>query len=160
LEKFGLNKIVWIPSSLPEEFTGGHIDGMARFIDKETVVVPKFTDQSLPGASVFEDAAAAIREAGLTVVRMDMPGTINYDPNQPGESAIDMEAVYVNWLVGNGFVLATGFGVQQWDESAKRAIEGYFPERDVHMISTPTIWYYGGGVHCVTNDQPGKGIIH
>lgn len=160
LEKFGVNKIVWIPSSLPEEFTGGHIDGMARFIDKETVVVPKFTDQSLPGASVFEDAAAAIREAGLTVVRMDMPGTINYDPNQPGESAIDMEAVYVNWLVGNGFVLATGFGVQQWDESAKRAIEGYFPERDVHMISTPTIWYYGGGVHCVTNDQPGKGIIH
>ena len=120
----------------------------------------KFTDQSLPGASVFEDAAIAIREAGLTVVRMDMPGTINYDPNQPGESAIDMEAVYVNWLVGNGFVLATGFGVQQWDESAKRAIEGYFPERDVHMISTPTIWYYGGGVHCVTNDQPGKDIIH
>jgi len=157
-EKFGAEKIVWAPSSHPEEFTGGHIDGMARFIDADTVVVPQYIDQSLPGASVFEDAAMAVKAAGLKVIRMDMPGLFHFDPKQPGEKAVDMEAVYVNWLVGNGFVLATGFGVPEWDAAAKKTIEGFFPDRDVHMVTTPMIWYYGGGVHCVTNDQPALSI--
>ena len=71
-----------------------------------------------------------------------------------------MEANYVNWLVGNGVVIASGFGIPEWDSAAKASIEGYFPDRDVHMITAPTIWYYGGGVHCITNDQPALSITH
>jgi len=153
-KKIGIERVVWAPTSLPDEFTGGHIDGMARFINADTVVVPKYVDQDHAGAAVYEDAAAAILKAGLNVVRMDMPGHFYFDPKVPGESGVEMEANYVNWLVGNGVVIATGFGIPEWDSAAKSAIEGYFPGRDVHMIITPTIWYYGGGVHCVTNDQP------
>jgi len=46
------------------------------------------------------------------------------------------------------------WGEMKWDSAARSAIESYFPDHDVHMITTPTIWYYGGGVHCVANDQP------
>ncbi len=159
-EKFGVKKVVWLPSSHPEEFTGGHVDGMARFINEETVVVPRYSDQSLPGASVFEDAAKAVRMAGLKVIRMDVPGTFFFDPKQSGESATEMEALYVNWLVANGVVIATGFGNPNWDAAAQKTIQGFFPNRDVHMITTPTIWYYGGGVHCVTNDQPAREIVY
>ncbi len=159
-EKFGVKQVVWVPTSHPEEFTGGHIDGIARFINEDTVVIPKYSDQALPGVSVFEDAAEAVKASGLKIIRMDVPGTFNFDPKQPGESAVDMDAIYVNWLVGNGVVIATGFGIPQWDASAKKALQGFFPNRDVHMITTPTIWYYGGGVHCVTNDQPAPSIIH
>jgi agmatine deiminase len=127
---------------------------MARFINPNTVVVPKYVDQSHAGAAVYEDAAAAIIEAGLNVIRMDMPGYFYFDPKVPGESGVEMEANYVNWLVGNGVVIATGVGVSEWDRAARSTIEGYFPDRDVHMITTPTIYYYGGGVHCITNDQP------
>ncbi len=155
-EKFGVKQVVWAPSSHPEEFTGGHIDGMVRFINEDTVVIPQYSDQSQPGASVFEDAADAVTSSELKVIRMEMPGTFHFDPKQPGESAVDMEAIYVNWLVGNGVVIATGFGIPQWDAAAKKVIQGFFPDRDVHMVTAPTIWYYGGGVHCVTNDQPAK----
>jgi len=159
IEKFGVTKVVWVPSSHPEEFTGGHIDGIARFINEDTVVIPKYIDQNMPGASVLEDAATEVKAAGLRVIRMDMPGTFRFDPKQSGESATDLEAVYVNWLVANGVVIVSGFGNPKWDASAKKAIEGFFPNRDVHMITTPTIWYYGGGVHCVTNDQPANSIL-
>ncbi len=47
---------------------------MAEFINGNTAVVPGFVDRSHPGAKVYEDAAAAILNAGLNVVRMDMPG--------------------------------------------------------------------------------------
>ena len=157
-QKFGVDRVVWAPTSNPNEFTGGHIDGMARFIDAKTVVVPKYVDQGHPVAEVYEDAAAAIKASGLKVLRMIMPGYFQFDPQVPGDADTQLEANYVNWLVGNGVVIATGFGVPKWDNAAKAAIESYFPNRDVHMITAPIIWYYGGGVHCVTNDQPALSI--
>jgi len=157
-QNFGVVRVVWAPTSLPDEFTGGHIDGMARFINADTVVVPEYVDQSHPGAVVYEDAAEAILEAGLNVIRMEMPGYFYFDPKVAGDRGTQLEANYVNWLVGNGVVIATGFGIPEWDNAAKKTIEGYFPDRDVHMITAPTIWYYGGGIHCVTNDQPALSI--
>ena len=156
--KFGVTRVVWAPTSLPDEFTGGHIDGIARFINAHTVVVPKYVDQTHPGAAVYEDAAAAILNAGLNIIRMDVPGYFYFEPKAQGEAGAYLEANYVNWFVGNNVVIATGFGVPEWDNAAKDSIEGYFPDRDVHMITAPTIWYYGGGVHCVTNDQPALSI--
>ncbi len=65
-----------------------------------------------------------------------------------------MEANYANWLVANGVVIMTGFGEADWDNAAKAAVEGFFPGRDVIVVEALELWYWGGGVHCVTNDQP------
>ena len=61
---------------------------------------------------------------------------------------------YMNWLVGNGFVIAPGFGKLETDLAAKSRIESYFPNREVHIIEMLSSWAAGGGVHCHTNDQP------
>ena len=66
----------------------------------------------------------------------------------------------MNWLVGNGFVIAVGFGVPDLDAAAKSRIEGYFPGRDVHVIEMLSSWAAGGGVHCHTNDQPAVSTIN
>ena len=107
----------------------------------------QYVDQGDPDAWVYDEAASIIADAGFEVVRVDMPGYVDY-MDQP------MPAIYVNWLVTNGAVITTGFGVPTWDDDAKMRIEGFFPERDVHVVQTLEIWYWGGGVHCVTNDQP------
>ena len=61
---------------------------------------------------------------------------------------------YLNWIVGNGFVIAVGFDNPETDAVAKARIEGYFPGRDVHVIEMLASWAAGGGAHCHTNDQP------
>ena len=61
---------------------------------------------------------------------------------------------YMNWLVGNGFVIVPGFGNPKTDIMAKSRIESYFPDRDVYLIEMLSSWSAGGGVHCHTNDQP------
>ena len=66
---------------------------------------------------------------------------------------------YVNWLVGNGFVIAPGFGNPKTDAAAKSRIENYFPNRDVHIVEMLNSWAAGGGVHCHTNDQPAQSIL-
>lgn len=146
-EAWGVSHVVWLMSApVEDEFTGGHVDGIARFIDADTVVVAR----QQPGhddAWVYDEAASIIEGAGLEVLRLDIPGTVTYQ-------GIAMSANYINWLVANGVVVAPGFGNPAWDAQAQAAIESFFPGRAVHVVECLEIWYWGGGVHCVTNDQP------
>jgi len=146
-QAFGVNEVVWLMSAPPGDLTNGHVDGIARFIDENTVAVVRYVNQSDPDAWIYEEAASIIQAAGFAVERIDMPGYVDY----MGSS---MPAIYVNWLVTDGAVVATGFGVPAWDNAAKNRIEDFFPAREVHVVETLELWYWGGGVHCVTNDQP------
>ncbi len=65
-----------------------------------------------------------------------------------------MAANFINWLVANDVLVATGFANPAWDDAAKSAIEGFFPGCDVHVVDAREIWSWGGGVHCVTNGVP------
>ncbi len=125
-EAFGVTRIIWAYGHDPEDATTGHIDGIARFINSDAIVVVDY------GSESDTNFAAACEQAGLEVLRY--PG----DPN---------------WLVGNGFVAAMGDGGAA-DAALKSRIETFFPGRDVHMIDARTIAAAGGGIHCVTNDQP------
>jgi agmatine deiminase len=118
---FGLHQIIWAYGHDPGEGTTGHIDGTARFIDSNTIVIADFESQI-----EFDRLATDCEEAGLEVIRYD------------GD---------MNWLVGNGFIIA---GI----ENELTQIASFFPGRDVQLVDISTIMNEGGGIHCVTNDQP------
>ncbi len=150
---FGASQVIFIEGIPETDLTKGHVDGIARFIDRDTVVVPQCTENSRcrPGEgkddAVYDSAAETIRAAGFKVIRDPIEGIATF-----GGRTFDTN--YTNWLVGNGFVLAVGFGNEAADAAAKSRIESYFPGRDVHMVEMLSSWAAGGGVHCHTNDQP------
>ena len=146
-KNFGVSKVVWLEGASESDLTRGHVDGIARFISADTVVVARHANQSEPEAALYENAARTIEAAGFKVERIDIPGFVRYR----GEW---MEANYVNWLVANGVVLVPGFNRPDWDGAAKARIEQFFPNREVVVIDARELWYNGGGIHCVTNDQP------
>jgi agmatine deiminase len=131
---FGLTRVIWARGHHPQDGTTGHIDGTARFIDGDTIAIA----ESSWGAETEDGLVAACEDAGLDVVRIPCPGDTDY----------------MNWLVGNGFVAAMTFGNEGADAAAKAQLEALYPGRDVAMIDAATLWAAGGGVHCVTNDQP------
>jgi hypothetical protein len=57
-------------------------------------------------------------------------------------------------LVANGVVIASSYGNARFDNAAKAQLQQLFPTRDIVMTDTRELWYNGGAVHCVTNDQP------
>jgi len=150
---FGVSRVVFIEGVPDGDLTNGHVDGIARFINPTTVVVPVCTAGSRcrPGdggtGSIFDAAAVAIEGAGFSVIREPVEGTVTF-----GSHTFDTN--YMNWLVGNGFVITVGFGHSETDAAAKKRLEGYFPGRDVYVIEMLESWAAGGGVHCHTNDQP------
>ena len=154
---FRVSRVVFIEGVPTGDLTNGHIDGIARFIDSDTVVVAQCTGGSRcnaegdPTAAVFDAAAETIAAAGFRVIRDPVEGTSRYK----GRS---FDTNYMNWLVGNGFVIAVGFGNPRTDAAAKSRLQRYFPGRDVHVIEMLSSWAAGGGVHCHTNDQPALSV--
>lgn len=146
-EKFGVNKVVWIEGKSDGDITDGHVDGIARFVNEDTVVVARHADQSDPDAALYEKAAADIRAAGFQVKRLDIPGYVRYR----GEW---LPANYTNYLVANGVVIGSSYGNAEFDNAAREQLQQLFPDRDIVLTDTRELWYNGGAVHCVTNDQP------
>ena len=149
---FGVTNVIFIEGIPDGDLTKGHIDGIARFIGPKSVVVLQCTTESScrldsKDAEIYNNAAKIIKEAGFNVIREPIEGFVNYN-NQI------FDTNYMNWLVGNGFVIVPGFGNPDTDIPAKSRIESYFPNRDVHLIEMLSSWAAGGGVHCHTNDQP------
>tara|TARA_B100000676_G_scaffold312808_1_gene389061 strand:- start:1558 stop:2622 length:1065 start_codon:yes stop_codon:yes gene_type:complete len=155
---FGVSKVVFIEGVPEGDLTNGHIDGIARFINETTVVVADCIGQAQcagandRNAEILDNAAATIEAAGLTVIREPIEGTSRYQGHT-------FDTNYMNWLVGNGFVITVGFDNPETDAAAKARIEEYFPGRDVYVVEMLSSWASGGGVHCHTNDQPAMSTI-
>lgn len=151
-ERFGVTRVVLIEGAPEGDLTGGHVDGIARFIDADRVVVADCSDASACAPDghddqIYDGAAAALSAAGLDVIRWPFAGSVAYR----GET---FDTDYMNWLVGNGFVITVGFDDPELDDAAVAQLEEWFPDRDVYSVETLASWYAGGGVHCHTNDQP------
>ncbi len=125
--RLGLSKVIWAYGYYPEDVTTGHIDGIARFINETTIAIADYN------TDIENNLATLCTSEGLTVKMY--PG----DPNR---------------LVGNGFVVGMADPNPTTNATLKALIESYYPTRVVHMIDGATIVNNGGGVHCVTNDQP------
>ncbi|XXK31774.1 agmatine deiminase family protein [Rhodobacteraceae bacterium nBUS_24] len=156
-QNFGVSSVIFIEGVPVGDLTRGHIDGIARFINANTVVVVQCTAGSLcqpddQDGRLFDKAAETIEAYGFNVVREPIESYVEYK----GQS---FDTNYVNWLVGNGFVIVPGFGNPKTDAAAKSRIENYFPNRDVHIVEMLSSWAAGGGVHCHTNDQPAQSIL-
>ena len=154
---FGVTNVIFIEGVPDGDLTKGHVDGIARFIEPRTVVVVQCTSQSLcqptsADANIYDQAAKIIENAGFNVIREPIEGFVKYN----GQT---FDTNYMNWLVGNGFVIVPGFGNPDTDNLAKSRIEKYFPNRDVHIIEMLSSWAAGGGIHCHTNDQPAYSIL-
>jgi agmatine deiminase len=151
-EHYGVSRVVLLDGTPEGDLTGGHVDGIARFLDADRVVVPDCSEASAcaPGGNddtLYDAAATALDAAGLEVIRWPFAGKVRYRD-------VTFDTDYMNWLVGNGYVIAVGFGDAEADAQAKAQLEAWFPDREVTVIEMLDSWYAGGGVHCHTNDQP------
>lgn len=155
-EHFGVSRVVMVEGAPEGDLTGGHVDGIARFIDEQRVVVADCSNASNcePGGHddlIYDAAAALLDAAGLDVIRWRFEDAVTY-------RGATFDTDYMNWLVGNGFVATVGFDNPATDDAAKAQLEAWFPGRAVYVIETLESWYAGGGVHCHTNDQPASDV--
>lgn len=153
----GARKLIWVPGLKGHDITDDHIDSLARFVRPAEVVVdqpadPRATDawarSERQALRILRDATNAAGHR-LTCRISRESGTIpaHEDPNL-------FVNVYVNWYVCNGAVLIPRFGDRRADDAARSLVRDLYPGRDVVQVTINNLAEGGGGIHCVTQQQP------
>jgi agmatine deiminase len=64
-----------------------------------------------------------------------------------------LQTSYVNFYLANGGVVMPSFDDRN-DEAARETIAACFPDRDILQIDALDIVQGGGGIHCITQQEP------
>ena len=60
---------------------------------------------------------------------------------------------YINHYIVNGAVILCAFGDPN-DQVAKELLETVYPGREIVLVDARPIFARGGGIHCITQQQP------
>ncbi len=150
----GMRKIIWLGEGFSDDETDGHVDNIACFVAPGRVIVGVPEARSHPD---FEPAIEAIRR--LKTAR-DAEGRVLdvVELVQPRETRHDwrgrpLQSSYVNFYLANGGLVMPAFNDAN-DEAARAVIADCFPGRDILQIDALDIVEGGGGIHCLTQQEP------
>ncbi|MGL6046637.1 MAG: agmatine deiminase family protein [Vogesella sp.] len=151
----GLQKIIWLPGIAGRDITDGHTDFYARFAGPGVVVVHSDTDPASFDYAVTRRHLDILKTAtdarGRKLQLIVIPGARS---TRPRYRTADFAAGYVNFYVCNHAVIAPQFGDTRADRYCRDALRDAFPDRDVVQLDIDAIAAGGGGIHCITQQQP------
>ncbi|MFN0032671.1 MAG: agmatine deiminase family protein [Flavobacteriales bacterium] len=153
-ENLGVTNFIWLEGVEGLEVTDMHIDGFARFHEGNTIVT--MSDDDLAYWEVPSDdittlfTATNVDGEGFNFVLL--PLTQNNVVTTWNES-VQFRGSYVNYYIGNTVVLVPTYN-DPMDAVAMDIIQDIFPTRTVVGVDCRNLFYGGGMVHCVTQQQP------
>lgn len=136
-------EIIIIPSlrSKEEDFTG-HADGMVRFVDRNTILGNRLSDEY---QYIQKGIQKVIDQYGLKYI--DVPFFINKkDPKHP-DSAI---GIYVNYLEVNNLIVLPIFNRRDENNQVLEILQKTFPKKHIETINYNDIAQEGGLLNCTT----------
>ncbi|MCP5156531.1 MAG: agmatine deiminase family protein [Ectothiorhodospiraceae bacterium] len=150
----GARKVIWLPGNPHEYGTDGHIDGIACFVRAGVVMFERSAPDD-PGFAVNEANRRALEDAtdadgrAIEIVYIDEAPAA---PRAQGKGWGYCRS-YVNFYVANGGVVMPGFGIPE-DAAAREAVAAAFPDREVVQVDVSSLGVGGGGIHCITQQEP------
>ncbi|PVG82165.1 agmatine deiminase [Nocardioides gansuensis] len=152
----GARELVWLERGLTRDHerygTRGHVDIVATFADRGVLLVHDQRDPAHPDHAITRDVAATLAEARdadgkpLDVLALPAPAVLRDE-----EGWVDYS--YVNHYVCNGAVIACSFA-DPHDAEARDVLADAYPGRHVVQIDARPLFARGGGIHCITQQQP------
>lgn len=149
--KLGTNRAIWIRRGLTRDYedfgTRGHIDIVACFAPGDTILFHDQLDENHPDFSVSHEVKRTLDEAGgFNLISVPAPKTLK---DQHGW----VDYSYINHYLVNGGVILCAFEDEN-DAVAKEILERCYPDREVVLVDARAIFSRGGGIHCITQQQP------
>ena len=147
-------KVIWLPGCPSEKMTHGHVDGIACFAKPGQVIAEVTADTSDPEYLDMQDNLEQLKNA-VDARGQALDLTVLQRPALRNEWGEEFCSSYVNFYIANGAVIMPGFGEEHADAVAKAKLEQVFsPERKIEQIPIKHLAKGGGGIHCVTQQEP------
>lgn len=148
----GVEKVIWLPGDPWDDETDGHVDGLACFVRPGVVLVESDPDPASERHEILERNVRALEQAvdargrKLEIHRID--------------EATEMDPIgdrfcisYINFYTANGGIVMPAYGIPA-DQRARAVLERCYPDRKVVLVDVMGIATGGGGIHCITQQQP------
>ncbi|MFN0142692.1 MAG: agmatine/peptidylarginine deiminase [Mycobacterium sp.] len=152
----GTTHAIWLPQGLTRDSqrfgTRGHVDIVAAITAPGRLLLHTQRDEAHPDFEVCQRIRAAIEAstdaAGRSwdVTEMSAPATLT-----DSEGFVDYS--YINHLIINGGIIACSFG-DAHDADAVAILSEQYPGREVVTVDARPLFARGGGIHCITQQQP------
>lgn len=153
----GTRRAVWLSRGLTRDYdefgTNGHVDIVATIPSPGRLLLHDQRDPAHPDHVVTrglrDELEGQTDAAGrpFEIVHLPAPATLRDD-----EGYVDWS--YVNHLVVNGGVIACAFGEDRADAEAQGILADVYPGRRVVSVDARPLFDRGGGIHCITQQQP------
>ena len=144
--------ILWLKEGIAGDDTDGHIDDIARFVNKSTVVCAFEEDKEDENYQILKDNYELLcsmkDESGnkLKVIKLPMPGFA-------GSGKKRLPASYANFYIGNSAVAVPVFGHKN-DKKAIEILKALFPGRKIVGINCTAMVHGLGALHCISQQEP------
>lgn len=152
----GIKKTIWLPGD-PDHVTGdmtdGHVDGVCAFARPGVLLVDATHDRGSVYAEVVRENRRALELAtDARGRRFEMLELFE------ATDAVDTEAEvfcasYTNFYIANGAIIMPAYGIAA-DQVAAGVLAQTFPGREIVPVHINHLAHGGGGVHCITQQQP------
>lgn len=150
--QLGVDKVIWLPGDPLDDETDGHIDGIAAFSKPGSIIIEASSNSRDPRKPFFDSLRKQLE------AETDAQGRhfeLLEVPEAPDDCAIGDRFClsYVNFYLANGAVIAPAYGIAL-DDQVKERLQSYFPDREIVQVRIDHIAEGGGGIHCITQQQP------
>ena len=147
----GTDRAVWIRRGLTRDYedfgTQGHIDIVACFADENTILYHDQRNPEHPDFAVSHEVRRTLEEqTNFKLIGVPAPTVL-----RDSHGVVDYS--YINHYLCNGAVILCAFDDPN-DEVAKQILEQVYPGRQVILVDALEIFARGGGIHCITQQQP------
>lgn len=146
----GADKPIWVRRGLTRDYdefgTRGHIDIVACFANETTILYHDQQDPSHPDFAVSRMVEQDLGGHGFTLVAVPAPKILE-------DEAGWVDYSYINHYLVNDGVILCAFADEN-DQMAKTILEAVYPNRKVMLVDARPLFARGGGIHCITQQQP------
>ena len=152
-EWLGTRKTIWLGEGAVGDDTHGHIDDVARFVSRDTVVLAVEHDPADENHARSKDNLRRLELARrdpavgpLRIVQLPFPEpAFMFNERLPSS--------YANFYIANGTVLVPTFNDPN-DRKALQILAELFPERVVVGLHAVDLVWGLGTLHCLTQQEP------
>ena len=145
---FNIEEIIWLKNGLLHDHTDGHIDNVARFIDSRKILICRSEkkdenyERLQPSIEYLKKWKHPVKGYKLEIIELLLP-----ENNDDGPKS------YANFIFVNGGIIVPTFNCKT-DEKALELFKKLFPEKEIVEIDCSLLIQEGGGLHCMTKQEP------
>lgn len=144
----GMEKIIWLPYGVAGDVdTDGHIDNIACFVNENTICMQVCDDPNDENYARVKANRETLSKCDLHIIEIPQPKASFYQNER-------LPLSYLNFYFCNNAIILPKFGQKKEDENARRILQEFFPMRKIVSINIMPLVMGGGGIHCITMQQP------